>query len=465
MINLLIIDDDQDFRLLVRAHLAREFPQARLVEYDPRADGPPSDKFDWQRFDCVLLDHNLGGRETGLEWLDSYLGEHGQPAVIYLTGDADAYVAARAMKLGADDYLNKGDLSARRLAELITSAVSKRRGEGGSTTFNPPAKLPTRLVDDSPATAAAEPNSPRSNSESDTPFVPGYKLDTMLGRGATSRVYMAERRSDGLTVVVKVLHAHFAEQIEQLRRFVREAELIAGLDSPSVVRIYEQNFTGDSGFIAMEYLPRGDLKPRIEIGLSAPTSLAYLLNIARGIEAIHRVGIIHRDLKPSNIMFRYDDSLALADFGLSRRIDAASELTMTGQIMGTPHYMSPEQGEGRAVDQRSDLYSTGCVFFEMLTGGKPYLAASLTGVIYQHVTAPITQASRRRPRLPTAARAPPREGSGRSTRVRESPRRRDRSARRVDMIRWPLRIGRSVRGRSSTAFPRHCCIIAVVESR
>jgi serine/threonine-protein kinase PpkA len=119
----------------------------------------------------------------------------------------------------------------------------------------------------------------------------------------------------------------------------------------------------------------------------------YMSYIAYGLEAIHGIGVLHRDLKPANIMFRGDDTMALADFGISKRIQGGTDLTTIGQVLGTPHYMSPEQGEGKFVDFRSDLYSTGVILYEMLTGQKPFTANTPAAVIYQHVHAEI-------PRLP-----------------------------------------------------------------
>ena len=131
----------------------------------------------------------------------------------------------------------------------------------------------------------------------------------------------------------------------------------------------------------MEFFSRGDLKQRMERELSPEIAINYMTHIAYGLAAIHKIGIIHRDLKPANIMFRGDDSLALADFGISKRIDANEDLTTMGQILGTPHYMSPEQGEGRLVDIRSDIYSAGVLLFELLTGEKPFKGSTPASLI------------------------------------------------------------------------------------
>ena len=207
---------------------------------------------------------------------------------------------------------------------------------------------------------------------------------------STAQVFLAERVADGLTVVIKLLRSHIMDLSEiRKERFLREARLVASVKSPQIVRIYEQAFTDELGFIAMEYLPGGDLRDRIAGGMTAPDAMRCFREILLGLNAIHGVDVIHRDLKPGNIMFRSDGSLALADFGLSKRADSSTDLTMSGQIMGTPAYMSPEQGQGEPATPSSDLYSAGVILYEMLCGKKPYEAASVTGVIYKHITAPI----------------------------------------------------------------------------
>jgi serine/threonine protein kinase len=139
----------------------------------------------------------------------------------------------------------------------------------------------------------------------------------------------------------------------------------------------------------MEFFGRGNLKQRIEQGIPKEDALNYLRFIASGLGAVHDVGIVHRDLKPANIMFRDDDSIALADFGISKRISVGSDLTCAGTVIGTPHYLSPEQAQGIPADQRSDLYSLGVIFYEMLTGRKPYHGDTVSALIFQHLHAPV----------------------------------------------------------------------------
>jgi serine/threonine-protein kinase PpkA len=173
-----------------------------------------------------------------------------------------------------------------------------------------------------------------------------------------------------------------------LQRFVREYKLLASVESPYVARIYDQGFSGDHPYIAMEFLPSGTLAARIREGLTTRSALRIAGQIAQALSAIHARGIVHRDLKPANILFRADGRPVLVDFGLARDMKVNSTLTVAGQFLATPRYMSPEQCLGLPIDARSDLYSLGAVLYEMITGRKIYDGANSSEVIAMHVDAP-----------------------------------------------------------------------------
>jgi serine/threonine protein kinase len=219
----------------------------------------------------------------------------------------------------------------------------------------------------------------------------GHRFVRELAIGGTSMVYLAESERAGEMVVLKVLRdAPEAGDVHtQFARFLQEYELISKIRHPNVVRIFDLGIADDHAYIAMEYFPRGDLRAQIAKGIERPTAVQYLAQMASALQVVHQVGVLHRDLKPGNIMVRADGSLAIIDFGLAKHVDMQVDMTGTGEIFGTPYYMSPEQGHGQELDVRSDLYSLGVIFYEMLTRKKPYLAATPMGVIYLHANAPL----------------------------------------------------------------------------
>ena len=378
---ILIIDDTREFRVLARAYLCKLLPDAEVVEYDPVLQGKPGADFNWSAFNVLLLDYNLGAGESGFSWLQEFSTAPGFPPTIILTAEGDEYVAFKAIKLGAANYLNKLDLTPRRLAEAVLEAelyTAEKIAE--QEKHKARAEYVIHELQDQNA-------KPRLRSSRDL----GYKVVRMIGEGAMSKVYLAERESDLLSVVLKVLEITDATADNAVIRFIQEAELIASLSSPFVARIYDYGLTNDFGFIAMEFFSRGDLKQRMEYELSPALVVNYMTHIAYALDAIHRIGVVHRDLKPANIMFRGDDSLALADFGISKKLDAGLDITTIGQILGTPHYMSPEQATSDRIDQRADLYSAGVMLYELLTGKKPFTASTPAALIYQHLHSPIPQ--------------------------------------------------------------------------
>jgi len=218
--------------------------------------------------------------------------------------------------------------------------------------------------------------------------VPGYNVVHIIGQGGQAQVFLAEREHDGLRVALKVLNRALRNDPVFLERFVREYKLVASIDSLYVARIYDQGFTGDFPYIAMEFLPSGTLASRIREGLTTRSALRIACQIAQALDAIHTRGIVHRDLKPANILFRADGRPVLVDFGLARDMNFNSTLTVAGQFLATPRYMSPEQCLGLPIDARSDLYSLGAMLYEMITGAKIYENANSAEVIAMHVNAP-----------------------------------------------------------------------------
>lgn len=218
-------------------------------------------------------------------------------------------------------------------------------------------------------------------------LVASYRLARKLGQGGMSLVYLAQRMTDETEVVLKMMpiRPESVEDGDMLQRFIQEYALISQIQHPNISRIFEQGFTDTHAFIALEYFPGGDLRSLIKTRLQPDTAQAILIQVAGALSEIHARGIVHRDLKPDNIMLRDDGSLAIADFGIAKHAAFAMALTRHGEVLGTPYYLSPEQALGKMVDSRSDLYSLGVMFYEMLTSRKPYYGDNVQSLLYQHV--------------------------------------------------------------------------------
>ena len=221
--------------------------------------------------------------------------------------------------------------------------------------------------------------------------IPGYKIQHQVGQGGMATVYLAIQESLNRSVVLKILDINGPAANETLiERFLSEGRIVAALDHPNIITIFDIGIAGDSLYISMEYIDGGDLKMRMELPISPDTALDYLAKIGSGLDAAHKKGVVHRDIKPANIMFKDENTPLITDFGIAKQITATdNDLTSTGLFLGSPNYVSPEQADGIEIDGRADIYSLGCLFYEMLTGNKAYISATIFDVVIQHKQAPV----------------------------------------------------------------------------
>jgi tRNA A-37 threonylcarbamoyl transferase component Bud32 len=233
-----------------------------------------------------------------------------------------------------------------------------------------------------------------------------YKIVRELGRGAMGVVYHAIDPNIGRPVAIKTIHFGGTRKPEELdrqrERLFREARSAGMLSHPGIVTIYDVEQQGDLAYIAMEYVDGPTLDQVLsEAGpLAAERMFGILAQTAVALDYAHSKGIVHRDIKPANIMLSADGTSKIADFGIAK-ITAAENLTLTGAIVGTPHYMSPEQVQGQPVDGRSDQFSLAVIAYEMLTGEKPYTGEHLTTVVYKIVAEEPVPPHRLNPSLST----------------------------------------------------------------
>jgi serine/threonine protein kinase len=344
------------------------------VLHSPRLQGTLAPEFLAQGFDAVLLSRlRAGGR--GLDWVRDLAGRTGFAPVVLLSEYPDDADARRALELGAEAVIGRDELDSPRFFGILDAAAEQqararkawRKGAAG-----------------------------RESQRFGSAFIPGYRRVKQLAAGPVSDLFLAESEAAGRLVVLKVTrdqHQHQNDLDHTFRRFLQEYEIVQRIRHPSVVRLYDLGVSDDHAWLVMEYFRAGDLRKRMRAGMRPRPALRAAIGIAKALEAMHSAGVLHRDIKPGNVMLREDGSLALIDFGMSKDTALELDVTDSGLIFGTPHYMSPEQGHGEPIDARSDLYSLGVIVFEMLAREKPYAAENPMAIIYKHRKEPV-------PRLP-----------------------------------------------------------------
>jgi DNA-binding NarL/FixJ family response regulator len=291
-----------------------------------------------------------------------------QPALycILLADNGNEMAAVRALKTGAKDYLPLAQITRDQLLNAVGEACAKRR-------------------------TALQAAAIMAQSENSTIIdVPGYSILKEIATSNFSSVFLARSERLRRNVVLKAMKRGESErEMGDAERFQREYEIISSITHRAIAEIYDFGSQPGHLYLAMEYFPCGDLRDRLRNPLSVDESLYYLRAIAEALRVIHVFGILHRDLKPANVMLRDDNSPVLIDFGLARRSVDDGRTTGVGQVLGSPYYISPEQAQGQRVDVRTDLYSLGVMFYEMLTGQRPYGGRSAVAIMSQHTSAPV----------------------------------------------------------------------------
>ena len=232
-----------------------------------------------------------------------------------------------------------------------------------------------------------------------------YEVIERVGHGGMSEVFRARSSESGQIVALKLLHSFHAKDTNLLHRFEREARAMARLNHPNVVRIHDFDVVGDTPYIAMQFIEGGSLKDRFrqlrEAGKLSPLheTIRIIIEIANALAYAHDNDIVHRDIKPANIMFDKQGHAILTDFGIVKHMNATQH-TATGAMIGTPAYMSPEQGLGRPGDARSDIYALGTLFFQMVTGQLPFDADKPLAVVLKHINEQVPFPSTINPDVP-----------------------------------------------------------------
>ena len=393
---MLVVDRDAKYREWLRLHLGILCPDATVGAIDLAEFEPWSALVTGRECDVLLLAAGFGTspedpQAQGLELLRKLRTRNIASAVIALAEDGNELTAVRALQLGAADYLPKRLLTPERLKTSVRVAlrrieqrVARRLADLAHTAQAIALDSPLQQEPGEPGDAASA--APAQDTDA-PPVIPGYSITKKIGESEKAVVYLAVSAALDTEVALKVSRTSREGNAER-QALEREYKAILAIRHPVVVRIHDYGVEKGLEYLAMEYFPRGDLKARMYFGVTEAETLRYVEQIAVALSVVHGAGLLHRDLKPPNVMLRENDDIALIDFGLARNLDGSSHSTRTGVLRGSPYYMSPEQALGEELDARSDLYSLGVIYHEMLTGKKPFTGGSAMEVLQQHVNAP-----------------------------------------------------------------------------
>src|SRR5262245_13823681 len=229
-----------------------------------------------------------------------------------------------------------------------------------------------------------------------------YKVDRILGKGGMGAVFLAHDLTLEREVAIKVLPPDISMDEHIVKRFQQEAKTAAKLDHPNIIPIYRVESESGLNYFVMKYIAGTSLEDILD--QRQPLAIDYIQRVlweaACALGHAHQRGVVHRDVKPANIMFDHDGRVMLTDFGISKALQAASGFTGTGMIIGTPHYMAPEQAKGQQVDGRADQYSMGVVGYRMITGQLPFGGDSVHTILYKHIFEPAPRTSSIRQDMP-----------------------------------------------------------------
>jgi eukaryotic-like serine/threonine-protein kinase len=406
-----IVDRDPRYAEWLRHHLSVVYTDGVLTLLEFEAFQNSRENLTHDQCDVLLLTARFGEHpedpgSEGIALLREARARASFPSVLIVAEDGNELTAVRAMQLGALDYIPKRLLTPERLKTSVRLALrrverrtSRRLAKLAHSGDHAAADLQSdESAADADAAAApfTEPAGelPQESSVPEpTPpdLVPGYLIRSTIGESEKASVYLAQSDALGRDVALKVTVEEGSEDTSSHQMLAREYEAISNISHPAVVELHDYGVHAGREYLAMEYFPRGDLKARMHQGISEGEAVRYVENIAQALRIVHHAGILHRDLKPPNVMLRENDDVVLIDFGLARNLEGGLQSTRTGVLRGSPYYMSPEQALGETLDARTDLYSLGIIFYEMLTGKKPFSGNSAIEVLQQHVNVPVPQ--------------------------------------------------------------------------
>ena len=361
---ILIAETDRHTRSVLRRYVVKGWRgasvQATSVELDELlGDGEKLRSFDVVLAGCDFSSDGTSNNPTLLT-VRALTADPRCPPIILLTEAGSEYTAVQAIRAGAADCIPKGLMGREQVISSIQRIVQHK---GIPTDGN------SRVTD--------------------VISLFGYDIRRRLAHHENASVHLAYSAEHGREVVLKILHRGRGalSRDQAFERFVGEFKLLYDVDDPAVAEIYDFRVTPRYCYIAMEYFPLGHLGRRLSRSITPDEALELVVEICHALSIIHAAGVVHLDLKPANIMLRADGTVALIDFEISKSTMSNNSASISGEVRGTPYYISPEQARGEKPDERSDIYALGIMLYEMLCGRKPYLGDSPFAILEQHTSA------------------------------------------------------------------------------
>ncbi len=354
------------YRRLLSTLIQAVLPSAKIEEIDPYSRTMHDSGILFGVGSDVIV---LGGIGTEAEAVSALqrLREHENcPPIILLTSHELASQAARLRAFGAAAVLLKDALS----QSSLVDAIKQVTGRMPAREMAPPQYGQFAFVVDGERVVLA---------------IDGFRLMATMSSNSMAQVMFAEDIADNTRVVIKLALSTPYHDPAVVDRFCNRYRYFMSLNGRSVVRYLDAGIAGAFPYVVLEYLSAGDLRRRMANGVVTEVALKILQQIAMALVDVHAGGFAHMDLKPENIFFRSDGSLVLIDFNISTRMGGVTRNRISGDVLGSPFYMSPEQGQGTPIDGRSDLYSAGVILYEMLTGTRPFSGENSAQVIFKHL--------------------------------------------------------------------------------
>lgn len=369
-----IIDGSTGSRQLLASFVRTCFPGADIEDIDPYSQTMHGAGFAFgTRGDAIVLS-GVGTESEALDSLKRLKSRANCPPIIMLVADGLTPMRATFIAAGAFDVLRKDALSSDRLGQTLTRAIATETTAGGTPVTHisppPPAFGKFHFTHDGERAAID---------------IDGYRFLSTLSSGPMAQVFFAERIDGGKRAVIKVLTSFALHDTHEAAHFVDLSNRLRPLRGRAIVNEVDSGIAATFPYLVMEFLAQGDLRRRLKSPIDEHAALDVQHALLDALAAIHGQGLCHADLKPESVFFRQDKTVALIDFNISSVFGQPVRCSAVGDVLGTPTYMSPEQGAGHAVDQRSDLYSAGIILFEMLMGEPPFLGDTAAQTIFRHL--------------------------------------------------------------------------------